>query len=218
MIEPQSLLALRFSTEVCVAVGDPKQLPPTITSGGAQQGSVGTADDSSLSKALFVRLATRFPPLLLATQYRCHPEIARLSNELFYDRKLRDGVTAADRAPVLSTLPPLCWCDSQGTRESKDNTGSFFNDGEVGATAAIVKALLDAGVSPSQIGVISTYAAQNQRLQQAVTSVADQFHPSPVVSPDVDDIKDTRLQSAVQVCTVDAFQVGRYLTALVLAG
>ena len=39
-------------------------------------------------------------PIMLRTQYRCHPTISTLSNNLFYDRQLEDGVTAAERLPL----------------------------------------------------------------------------------------------------------------------
>ena len=40
-------------------------------------------------------------PVMLRTQYRCHPIISAVSNSLFYQNQLVDGVTAQDRPPVL---------------------------------------------------------------------------------------------------------------------
>ena len=38
---------------------------------------------------------------LLHTQYRCHPDISAIANELFYERQLKDGITSHDR-PALA--------------------------------------------------------------------------------------------------------------------
>jgi hypothetical protein len=40
-------------------------------------------------------------PVMLHTQYRCHPHISRISNSLFYNNQLRDGVLQADRLPIM---------------------------------------------------------------------------------------------------------------------
>ena len=44
-------------------------------------------------------------PWLLDTQYRMHPAIAEFPNLLFYDGKLKSGITAADR-PAPRGKPP----------------------------------------------------------------------------------------------------------------
>ena len=67
---------LRFGCEKCVLVGDPKQLAPPI------QGS-DSAHQSGLERTLFERLvAMRYNPVVLRTQYRCHPTLSAISNRL----------------------------------------------------------------------------------------------------------------------------------------
>ena len=39
--------------------------------------------------------------VMLRTQYRCHPAISAIPNELFYDNQLIDGVAPEDR-PALA--------------------------------------------------------------------------------------------------------------------
>jgi hypothetical protein len=43
-------------------------------------------------------------PVLLRTQYRCHPTISAVSNSLFYERQLVDGISAQHRKPLLVCL------------------------------------------------------------------------------------------------------------------
>ncbi len=133
-----SLLPLaRFGCERLLAVGDPKQLPPTLASTSSlhDEAVVGTAQDETLSKALFVRLSTYFEPILLRTQYRCHPELTCVPNALFYQGKLIDGVDPSERAPLVAGLPPLVFCNVVSGREQRqqdDVSGtSVFNETEV---------------------------------------------------------------------------------------
>ena len=77
-------------------------------------------------------------PVLLRTQYRCHPVLSKTPNQLFYEvfmrccsrsstrlidlqNALNDGVTAEHRPPLLippsqpgRSLPPLAFCDVKG--------------------------------------------------------------------------------------------------------
>ena len=65
MTEPVSMLSIaRFSAERILLVGDPLQLPPTLSS-SAKQGVNG------LERTLFERLSENsIDPILLRTQYR----------------------------------------------------------------------------------------------------------------------------------------------------
>lgn len=88
------------------------QLPPQLSHArAAPPPTPGPTADGTLQRPLFVRLAATFGggaqgqqgqqgdggglrPLMLRTQYRLHPAISRLASELFYNGRLRDGVTA----------------------------------------------------------------------------------------------------------------------------
>ncbi|CAB4024832.1 ZGRF1 isoform X2, partial [Paramuricea clavata] len=96
MTEPTSLLPMaRFGCRKLVLVGDPKQLNPTI------QGSE-PSHESGLEQTLFDRLIKMdLKPILLRKQYRCHPVISSLSNRLFYNDRLLDGVNAEEREPLV---------------------------------------------------------------------------------------------------------------------
>ncbi len=76
MTEPSSLLTIaRFAARRLLAVGDPLQLPPTLTSSpasGGQDGDGGDGGAPGLERTLFERLAAlRVAPVMLRRQYRC---------------------------------------------------------------------------------------------------------------------------------------------------
>src|SRR4029453_5273857 len=70
-----------------VLIGDDRQLPPVVRTRG-------------LAHSMFERLKRNTSAVtLLETQYRMHPEIMDVSNRLFYEGRLKAGVTALDRTP-----------------------------------------------------------------------------------------------------------------------
>ncbi|KFR03038.1 Uncharacterized protein C4orf21, partial [Nipponia nippon] len=184
MTEPASLLPIaRFQCEKLVLVGDPKQLPPTI------QGSE-SVHEKGLEQTLFDRLCLMgHKPILLRTQYRCHPAISAIANELFYEGNLIDGVSATDRSPLLDWLPTLCFYSVNGVEQiERDN--SFYNMAEVHFTVKLIQSLIASGIEGSAIGVITLYKSQMCKIQNVLT-----------------DVRSEALEvKAVQVSTVDAFQ------------
>ncbi|XP_032001484.1 protein ZGRF1 isoform X3 [Hylobates moloch] len=182
--EPTSLLPIaRFECEKLILVGDPKQLPPTI------QGS-DAAHENGLEQTLFDRLCLMgHKPILLRTQYRCHPAISAIVNDLFYKGALMNGVTEIERSPLLEWLPTLCFYNVKGLEQiERDN--SFHNVAEATFTLKLIQSLIASGIAGSMIGVITLYKSQMYKLCHLLSAV-DFHHP---------DIK------TVQVSTVDAFQ------------
>ncbi len=89
------------------------QLPPVVANPPRLSSPVPPALDGDappsdgLLRPLFVRLQQLgHVPHLLRTQYRCHPSVSALPNQLFYGGRLRDGCTAAQRAPLVPLVPP----------------------------------------------------------------------------------------------------------------
>lgn len=162
-------------------------------------------------------------PILLRTQYRCHPAFSALASTHFYDGRLSDGVSHSDRRPLNPNTPPLIFFDcvrgrcllgvlfawmlrsvrlkrcpppsnthtQTGAAERVDYSGSIVNDVEARTVGDIVYELLAFGTPASAIGVICLYKAQVAAVEARLLT---------------DDFFDT---SAVQVSTVDAFQVRR---------
>ncbi|XP_059867822.1 5'-3' DNA helicase ZGRF1 [Delphinus delphis] len=182
--EPASLLPIaRFECEKLILVGDPKQLPPTI------QGS-DAAHENGLEQTLFDRLCLMgHKPVLLRTQYRCHPTISAIANDLFYEGNLMNGVSETERSPLLEWLPTLCFYNVKGLEQIERNN-SFHNVAEAAFTLKLIQSLIASGIVGSMIGVITLYKSQKYKLCHLLSAV-DFDHP---------DMK------AVQVSTVDAFQ------------
>ncbi|KAM6400741.1 5'-3' DNA helicase ZGRF1 [Pluvialis apricaria] len=184
MTEPASLLPIaRFQCEKLVLVGDPKQLPPTI------QGSE-SVHEKGLEQTLFDRLCLMgHTTILLRTQYRCHPAISAIANELFYEGHLIDGVSEKDRSPLLDWLPTLCFYSVNGGEQMERDT-SFYNVAEVHFTVKLIQALIASGIEGSAIGVITLYKSQMCKIQNSLSGIHSEAFEA----------------KAVQVSTVDAFQ------------
>uniref|UniRef100_A0A2K6SU80 5'-3' DNA helicase ZGRF1 n=1 Tax=Saimiri boliviensis boliviensis TaxID=39432 RepID=A0A2K6SU80_SAIBB len=182
--EPASLLPIaRFECEKLILVGDPKQLPPTIQGSDAAHGN-------GLEQTLFDRLCLMgHKPVLLRTQYRCHPAISAIANDMFYEGNLMNGVTEIERSPLLEWLPTLCFYNVKGL-EQLERDNSFHNVAEAAFTLKLIQSLIASGIEGSMIGVITLYKSQMYKLCHLLSAV-DFDHP---------DIK------TVQVSTVDAFQ------------
>lgn len=106
----------------------------------------------------------------------------------FCQGRLLDGVSAADRPPLLVPLEgsaavplsPFVFVNIAGgveergssfNADSQESSGSFYNLAEVDAITQIVRALLIHGIAPSQIGVIAPYRAQASRILQSTSSI-----------------------------------------------
>ena len=148
MTEPTSMLPIvRFGAERLLLVGDPLQLPPTITT----QCNKGA---SGLDFTFFERMAkTDVIPILLGIQYRCHPLIGSLSNELFYKGLLTHGPQTSDLISVIPSLPSLAFVDTSGIE--KNAKLSFINVQEAETIISFVSSLIEKGISGKQIGVIA---------------------------------------------------------------
>ncbi|XP_033643688.1 protein ZGRF1-like isoform X3 [Asterias rubens] len=188
MTEPSSMLPIaRFQCEKLVLVGDPKQLDPTI------QGSE-AAHSYGLEQTLFNRLIHQgYEPILLRTQYRCHPRISAIANCLFYNQQLEDGVVAEDRPPLTASLPTLCFFSVPSGKECCARDGSFFNEEEASFVIYLIDVLMSLGVEAGDVGVITLYKAQTMKISMM--------------------LQDSKLANqkgikAIQISTVDAFQGG----------
>ncbi|CAB4015111.1 ZGRF1 isoform X2 [Paramuricea clavata] len=188
MTEPTSLLPMaRFGCRKLVLVGDPKQLNPTI------QGSE-PSHESGLEQTLFDRLIKMdLKPILLRKQYRCHPVISSLSNRLFYNDRLLDGVNAEEREPLVDFVPTLCFYNVSNGREECSQDGSYFNSAEAKFVVVLIKSLLESEVEPKQIGVITQYKSQLTTITSSLSADGGTSHKE---------------WAGIQISTVDAFQGG----------
>ncbi|KAJ2414352.1 hypothetical protein GGF47_005732, partial [Coemansia sp. RSA 2524] len=182
IVEPMALIALaNGGCRRLVLVGDPQQLPPTLTTRATRD-----AEGCGLDRGLFDRLVQMgHRPRRLTTQYRCHPRIGALCSRLFYNNSLAHGTNATARAPLVPGLPPLAFLDTPGREQQHGASQSFFNRGEIDVVVQLTCHLLRAGISPESLGVIALYKTQADMLREQLRTASD---------------------ARVQVSTVDAYQ------------
>lgn len=110
----------------------------------------------------------------LVNCYRCHPEIIRVPNDLFYLNQL---VPFAD--PALTNefhgwdqLPnrefPVVFHGCTGIHERERSSPSWFNVVEIETLLTYVRALHFRGVSGADIGIIAPYSKQVKKIRNAL--------------------------------------------------
>lgn len=181
-----------------VLAGDHCQLPPTVLSSDARR--------EGFHVSLMERLVDLWGETIsrrITTQYRMHEQIMRFSSDEFYESSLVAADSVA--AHLLSDLPnvgatpltqsPIRFVDTAGSscdEQTEAEGSSRENPGEAEFVARQVQELLSAGVLPTEIAVITPYAAQARRLRQLIDN------------------------EAVEIDTVDGFQ-GREKEAVVIS-
>ncbi len=188
-------------TQKLVLAGDHQQLPPTVISQKAQREGFGDGLMARLVQQDGDRLARR-----LDVQYRMHHEIMNFSAAEFYEGTLLADESVAnhlltDFLPVSSDdsvhsvlNTAVTYIDTAGANydEQQDSeSSSYFNIPEATLAAQKAQQLLDTGLHPSAIGVITPYSAQVRRLQD-------------------------RLPEGVEVGSVDGFQ-GREKEVIIIS-
>ena len=155
-----------------VLAGDHCQLPPTVLSQPAAR--------EGLSISLLERLVQRYGEAVtrrLDVQYRMHTDIMQFSSQQFYAGTLRaDPSVAAHRLHDLPTVEPsdlvsdpVTFIDTAGAgwEEQQEPDGeSRWNPREAALLLGKVRALVAAGLSPRDIGVIAPYGAQVRWLRE----------------------------------------------------
>lgn len=170
LLEPQCWVPLinHLGCKRLVIAGDNQQLPPTVKLAPA------------LETTLFDRLMTiggHQYKQLLDVQYRMNRRIMAFPSTTLYDGKLKADASVENI--TIDHVPVLVWYDTQGgdfeERVEDDlamSTGSKYNDMEATVVWNHVAQLLAAKVSASDIGIISPYNAQVQRLRRLVPAAA----------------------------------------------
>eukprot|EP00347_Sterkiella_histriomuscorum_P015353 403357339 len=234
MLEPQSLLPIsRFNCRKLIAVGDPLQLPPIISFNFKekklhQQQILEESKNKVRTQnmiphlPLFVRLMKeQFYCILLRTQYRCHPMIAQIANDLFYENYLENGVKADARKQLIKEFQPVTFISAEKGQESKSEF-SYRNYYE----AKFIVALLDYLCCL----ICQKYSGNKQGGYESSSSSEEEENKSPqnenqqndapdfsigvivtyksqeeLINQMIIDSKNEALK-AIQVSTVDAFQ------------
>ncbi|XP_008285144.1 putative helicase mov-10-B.2 [Stegastes partitus] len=176
-----------------VLAGDPKQLGPILRSPFALKFGLGTS--------LLERLMSNFPVYWkedgvfnscfvtkLLRNYRSHPAILKIPNELFYDGELqvcadeilRNSYCGWEHLPKMGF--PVIFHGVAGVDAREKNSPSFFNVAEVEVLMDYVRKLLQsrskkglATIAPRDIGIIAPYRKQVQKIRRGLQKVGKDF-------------------------------------------
>ncbi|XP_014257492.1 RNA helicase Mov10l1-like [Cimex lectularius] len=184
---PMVFLHMQFGQ--VVLAGDPLQLGPVVTSRLASKCGL---QDSLLARLLnrypytrdiegFSRTSGYDPRLVtkLVNNYRSLPRILKLPSMLFYDNDLIPNVSEVDseEAKILRAIggalpcgfnghaPPLLFHGVRGNNQQEIESHSWYNPEEVMQTFMYLNILYKAGLLPEQIGVITPYQLQSNKIR-----------------------------------------------------
>ena len=170
-VDPITLIALSKGKRTVMA-GDHCQLPPTVIDRQAEKEGLGTTLFEQIANSERASLLQ-----MLTVQYRMHRTLMTFPSESMYDGKLlaAPGVeehTLTDLEGVQDDelrVGPLVFIDSAGKgwdEERSEKDPSTSNPGEARRIVAEVERLLERGISPTDLAVITPYFAQVRLLQQ----------------------------------------------------
>ncbi|XP_050354103.1 RNA helicase Mov10l1-like isoform X2 [Nymphalis io] len=159
-----------------VLAGDPLQLGPVCISK--------EASERGLGQSLLARLKQTYENLytdpnyitMLVKNFRSHPDILAIPNELFYDNCLKPLATldSLSHENILGLEGGQCAVvfHAVNSREQRmGNAPSYFNEKELEMLKRYTKALIDKHqVSPKDIGIIAPYIRQVYKMKGWLTS------------------------------------------------
>ncbi|XP_067087810.1 putative helicase mov-10-B.2 [Osmerus mordax] len=173
-----------------VLAGDPKQLGPILRSPLAIKHGMGLSllerlmkDVSLYQKGKGGAYNDRYVTKLLRN-YRSHPAILKIPNELFYDGELQVFADEIVRNSYCNWEHlqkqdfPIIFRGVTGRDEREANSPSFFNVAEVEILMEYLKKLFQtqgkkglAKISPKEIGIIAPYRKQVEKVRKAIKIV-----------------------------------------------
>ncbi|XP_065103210.1 putative helicase mov-10-B.2 [Paramisgurnus dabryanus] len=180
---------LNAETGQLVLAGDPRQLGPILRSPIA----INHGLDVSLLERLMTRndlykkdenmeFDKRYVTKLLLN-YRSHPSILKVPNELFYEGELKACANeiSSNQYCNWEHLPkqgfPVIFHGVPGKDERESNSPSFFNTFEIDIIMGYLEKLLltqakrgIAKISPKEIGIIAPYRKQVEKIRQAINT------------------------------------------------
>ena len=160
--EPELLISILHQSRQIVLVGDHCQLGPVVL--------YSKAIEAGFGKTIVERLIDLgLKPHRLLTQYRMHPILSEFVSNTFYEGTLLNGISLESRRPPLPVyqwpqpfIPLVFYNNKNNFEESADSGTSFLNKYEATIVSNIVTQLLNSGVSPNSIGIITPYSGQIQ--------------------------------------------------------
>jgi helicase MOV-10 len=174
--EPETLIPIQLANAntSLVLAGDHLQLGPVVRSSTALQWKY----DRSLMEHILHLFPTKTFCKLLRS-YRAHPELMKLYSMLFYEGKLINCTNLEEATSLLkwkelpNPLIPLMFIHMDGEEGRDKDSPSWHNLSEKDKVVEIIENLLDdrtLKLVPSDIGVITPYRKQVQKISQLVHS------------------------------------------------
>ena len=174
--EPETLIAMSLLSQggCCVLIGDPHQLGPICVSRVADQGGLGCSLLERLCRrSLYLRNCMKNNKMdyneiyitKLQICYRCDPRVLTINNKLFYDGDLKFvAETPKFWLELFKVDSPLIFhaCRGRDRREFVDP--SWFNPAEAIRCLTYAKRLYESGLRADQLGVITPYRRQIEKL------------------------------------------------------
>uniref|UniRef100_A0AAZ3P8D6 RNA helicase n=1 Tax=Oncorhynchus tshawytscha TaxID=74940 RepID=A0AAZ3P8D6_ONCTS len=178
-----------------VLAGDPKQLGPILRSPLALKHGMGVSllerlmkDVSLYQKEEENGVFNNCYVTKLLRNYRSHPSILKVPNELFYEEELQVFANEMIRNSYCTWeyLPqknfPVVFHGVAGRDEREATSPSFFNVAEIEVLMDYLKKLLQgqgkrglATISPKDIGIIAPYRKQVEKIRKALKTLEKDF-------------------------------------------
>jgi len=158
--ETEILIALQLALKYVRLVGDPCQLRPIV--------KLEELKNAGYDRSMFQRLQKLgFPCTMLNEQFRSHPMISKWYRFCVYGGNLLDGINEAQRdCPFF--LPGVSCFQVNGKEQKEQKGKSWFNDEESNHVTSIVGFLTRNGVLQSEIGIITPYVAQKDKIKMKI--------------------------------------------------
>ncbi|TFY71300.1 hypothetical protein EVG20_g1693 [Dentipellis fragilis] len=184
--EPEAMVSIRTMADSKTNVilsGDPKQLGPIIRSAIARRLQLDISYmERLLDRTIYQDYRDGANVVKLLKNYRSHPAILRYPNERFYDGELEPcgdpgAINSFVNSPVLvSKKFPIVFHGMAGEDAREASSPSYFNVMEVMQVKQYVKDLLadkTHKINGKDIGIITPYHRQVQKIRESVKSIAD---------------------------------------------
>lgn len=187
-LEPEAdvAIALLKLGKQLVLAGDPKQLGPQCSSAVAEKYKLNI---SLLERLMDTEIYKSDNPnfiTMLKLNFRAHPVVLQLPNELFYDNQLQAVSRFALTDPIASVFiyhrisppkqkkrqvigQPVEFCAIFAKEKREGRSPSYFNPSEVEMVLKYVKALTNLSetkVQPVDIGIVTPYIRQVYRIKE----------------------------------------------------
>ncbi|XP_076313360.1 RNA helicase Mov10l1-like isoform X3 [Tachypleus tridentatus] len=174
-----------------ILAGDPLQLGPVLRSRYAQlYGLKISLLERLMDRPMYLRDEDKFAdhgnydPLIvtkLVNNYRSHSAILSVSSQLFYHNELvccaskdqRESLCHWDGLPKGGV--PIVFHGVKGSDMREGNSPSWFNPSEVVQVVMYVQSLYKFGLKPDDIGVITPYRKQVEKIKIFFNSLAVEY-------------------------------------------